>query len=448
MMRKKRKMLVTVAALAMLWGATAQVEGSENLPSASQEPTAYLRWKNGDVLPGKLLESKPGKVHWASPYFSDDLVVDVRVIDSILFPKQSALPTEAFRIGTVSGDVWTANLVGADDGTFLFSSKRYAQVRVNRDAIYTLDRREPPNLVFDGSQLMAWELPKAAESEAPFLLDADVTPDWQPDAGGHPQTNHAKASIFHAFDWPKRFEIALEFTSTEGPGFVLALGKNVDEALRLETWADELVVVQDKLFEPVLTIEKDQRSVRLRLTFDGVDGVLKVFDLTGRSLVNVQGVQPTTGESGLFIRNRGADLTVRRLSVYRQPDKVSRSGPVNSSKPHIYLIDGSVVHGRLFVEENSAYVLEADGTRRSVDLKGIDRIIRPGIELMPTSEPAELTYADGSVLRGKVEQLKADRVILRTSFTDEPVTCALTGASQLRFGLTAETGEPGEDDDP
>ena len=162
----------------------------------------------------------------------------------------------------------------------------------------------------------------------------------------------------------------------------------------------------------------------------------------------VQGVQPTTGESGLFIRNRGADLTVRRLSVYRQPDKVSRSGPVNSSKPHIYLIDGSVVHGRLFVEENSAYVLEADGTRRSVDLKGIDRIIRPGIELMPTSEPAELTYADGSVLRGKVEQLKADRVILRTSFTDEPVTCALTGASQLRFGLTAETGEPGEDDDP
>ena len=62
----RRKMLVTVAILAMLWDAMVEVEGSENPPSDSQQPTAYLRWKNGDVLGGKLLESKPGKVHWAS----------------------------------------------------------------------------------------------------------------------------------------------------------------------------------------------------------------------------------------------------------------------------------------------------------------------------------------------------------------------------------------------
>ena len=345
-----------------------------------------------------LLESQSGKVRWTSPHFSDDLVVDVGVLDSILFPKQSAPPTEVFRIGTVSSDVWTADLIGAGDNTFFFSSKRHGRVRVNRDAIYTLDHRAHPNLVFDGSQLKAWNLSRDGEIK-------EIG--WRADPGGHPQTE---------------FEIGLEFASNEGPRFVLALGKNLEQALRLETWANELVVVQDKLFEAVLTIEKDQRSVRLRLAFDGVDGVMKVFDLTGRLLVKLDGVRPTVEDSGLYIHNRGEDLTVRCLSVYRQPSEGTKQ-QIDPSKPRVHMIDGQVVYGRLFVEEDSAYVLDADGIWRDINVEGVDRIVRPGIELMAIGGPAELTYADGAVLRGRIEQLMVDRVILRTAFSDEVVTC-------------------------
>ena len=52
-----------------------------------------------------------------------------------------------------------------------------------------------------------------------------------------------------------------------------------------------------------------------------------------------------------------------------------------------------------------------------------------------------------SVLRGRVEQLEADRVILRTTFADGPVTCMLAGASQFRLEQTAETHNPSKDDD-
>ena len=62
-------------------------------------------------------------------------------------------------------------------------------------------------------------------------------------------------------------------------------------------------------------------------------------------------------------------------------------------------------------------------------------------------EPTELTYADGTVMRGKIEQLKADGVMLRTTFADEPVTCMLVGASQLQLGQTAEISDPSKDDD-
>lgn len=439
---------IVVTVLAALWIVTAQ----------AHEPAERLRWQNGDMLPGKLMESDPGTVCWASQYFSDKLVVDISVIDSILFPKQPAPPTEAFQISTVSDDVWTADLIGADDNTFLFSSstlrgsstsrdKRPGQVRVNRDAIYTLNRRESPNLIFDGSQLTAWESSKAAESKVPFLLDVDARSSWGPNAAGYLQTNHAKASIFCAFNLPKRFEIDLEFTSTGPPGFVLAIGESIRKALRLETWADEVVVIQDVRFMRVLTFGRHQRSIRLRLMFDDVDRTLNVFDVTGRLLVNVQDLEPITAKSGLFIRNRGKNLTIQRLSVYRQPIEGARQ-LIDPSQPRVHMTNGQVVHGRLFASEGTAYVLDAQGNRRNIDLAGVDRIIQPRVELIaPRYIGAELTYTDGSVLRGGVERLNTDSVILRTTFADEPVTCMLAGISQFQLGQTAETNDSSKDSD-
>lgn len=429
---------IVITVLTALWIATAQ----------AQELTERLRWKNGDILPGKLMESDPGTVCWASEYFSDDLVVDISVLDSILFPKQSAPPTEAFQINTTSDDIWTADLIGADNNIFLFSSKRHGQVQVNRDAIYTLNRRESPNLIFDGSKPIAWESRKTDESKVPFLLDIDAPSSWVPNAAGHLQTDSAKASIFCAFDLPERFEIDLEFTSTgKPPGFVLAIGESIRKALRLETWADEVVVIQDVRFMRVLTFGRHQRSIHLRLMFDGVNDTLNVLDATGHLLLNVQDVEPITAKSGIFIRNRGKNLTIRRLSVYRQPIQGVRQ-PIDPSKPRVHMIDGQVVYGLLFVSEGIAYVPDAQENRRNIDLAEVDRIVQPRVELTAMGEPtAELIYADGSVLRGRVEQLEADGVILHTTFADEPVTCMLTDASQLQLGQTAKANDPSKDDD-
>jgi len=341
-------------------------------------------------------------------------------------------------VGTVSGDVWIADLIGSNDNAFLFSSQRYGQVRVNRDAVYSLNRRMHPNLVFDGSQFKDWNL--------------NTESGWHRGPGGHPQTDRKKASIFTKIEMPKQFEIDLELVSTVSPRFVLAIGKDKlsaasNQSLRLETWDNELVVVQDKVFEPVMTIEKDQRDVRLRLAFDSNSGEMEVLDSNGRSLLNIQGVQPTTGESGLLIRNRGDDLTVRRLSIYQQ--SVEGMGqPVDSTKARVHLINGQVVYGRLYVEAGRAYVVDQNGKRQGIDLAKVDRIANPDVKLAATANLAELTYADGAVVRGRIEQANSDWVILRTAFSDKPVTCALPGASLLRFGPPASEDEsPSHDSD-
>ena len=53
MQRNLKRLLVVAAALAVLWTPIAQAQQIEILQSDMQT----LRWKNGDVLPGKLLES-------------------------------------------------------------------------------------------------------------------------------------------------------------------------------------------------------------------------------------------------------------------------------------------------------------------------------------------------------------------------------------------------------
>ncbi len=428
----KRLLVVVTVALVVSWDPIIQAQQTEILQSDMQT----LRWKNGDVLPGQLLESAVGQIRWASPYFSDDLVVDIGVLDSIVFPKQSTPAMGAFRVGTVAGDIWIADIVDSDEETFLFSSERHGRFRVNREAIYTLERRVHPNLIFDGSQLTNWELPKRDANQPILLFGRNALPDWYADRGGHPRTDKVKSKIFHALDWPQRFEIDLELASaTRPPGFVFALGKNLYEALRLETWVNELVVVQGTLFEPVLTIQPDRRNFRLRLAYDGDTDVLEVFDFAGNLLLKLDEVGQTVKESGPYVHNRGQNLTVRRLRVYRQPIGSTKQ-QVDPSKPRVHMMNGQVVYGKLFVEKESTYVLDEDGNRYDIDIQQIDRVVQPSAAFVEMEQPVALTYPDGAVLRGKIAQVNPESVLLQTAFSNEPIECVFAGASLLRVELS------------
>ena len=199
----------------------------------------------------------------------------------------------------------------------------------------------------------------------------------------------------------------------------------------METWVNELVVVQGTLFEPVLTIQPDRRDFRLRLAYDGDTGVLEVFDFAGNLLLKLDEVGQTVKESGPYIYNRGQNLTVRRLRVYRQPVGSTKQ-QVDSSKPRVRLMNGQVVYGKLFVEKESTYVLDAGGNRHDIDIQQIDRVVQPGAALAEMEQPVALTYPDGAVLRGKIAQVNPNGVLLQTAFANEPIECVFAGASLLR----------------
>ena len=428
MQRHLKKILIAVAVLTALGFPTVQAEKRELL----------LHWKNGDMLPGQLKSSDLGTIHWTSPYFLDDLVLDVGVLDSVAFPTVLKPSTGAFRIDAVSGDVWVADLIDADDDTFLFSSKRHGQFRVKRSAIYRLDRlerQERHDFLFNGSQLTNWRLskPKKDMIDPASLFLGRMRSNWYSDADGHPRTNVPKAQIFHALNWPQRFEIELELTSdTQPPNFVFAFGEDLYQAVRLEIWENELVAVQGTLFKSVLAVQPEQRNVRLRLAYDESTGVLKVSDFAENLLLRLEGVKPTTERPGLYIQNRGEDLTVQQLSVYRQFAQPAAQ-QLDLSKPRVYMRNGEVIQGKLFVQKDNGYVLDTDGTRRDVDLLQVTRAVQPGMPLITSDQPVTLEYPDGVELRGELVQVNPDSVLLQTAFADEPITCSFVDASRLRF---------------
>ena len=551
--------LLTTQGVCLLLGTGSTVQAQEGKP--------LLRWKNGDALMGRLLESESGQIRWSSPIFAEELLVDTEALDSIVFPKRIVQSSGAFRVGTTSGAVITGDLVGSDESAYLFSSSRFGQLRVNRHAVISLDRMVSPNLTFDGSQFNEWihlndgpiknlvckiykgnwrwgapfpdlsdltpaeevglsagyfdlglsrfrerfavsfagqvEIPVtgqyrfegSVDDQAHLWIDGkkvrnDATiaqrfvssgvalaegahtlrldyvdfggearlfmrmihPDgtsqsltgsnqasgWQRGIGGHPHTDRKKASIFRRIELPKDFEIDLEVSSSQAPQFVLVAGKDrlsaaSNQSIRLETWSDELVVVQDKVFEPVMTIGADLRELRLRLTFNSEKSELKVFDASGHLLVNVPGVQIEAGPSEIYVRNRGDDLTLRRLRVYRASPRGVRQA-FDPAKSRVHLMNGRVVYGQLHVAAGEATVVDPNGIRQNVDLMEVDRIVTPGVRLEISQDAAELVYGDGAIVRGRFAQANADHVMLHTSFSQTPVACALAGASWLRFG--------------
>ena len=69
-------------------------------------------------------------------------------------------------------------------------------------------------------------------------------------------------------------------------------------------------------------------------------------------------------------------------------------------------MNGQVVYGKLFVEKESTYVLDAGGNRHDIDIQQIDRVVQPGAAFVEMEQPVALTYPDGAVLRGKIAQVK------------------------------------------
>ncbi len=117
---------------------------------------ATLVWQNGDVLTGQLLPSEGRRVKWQAPVFTGPVEIDPAALDSVRFvPGEYEDPGE-FRLTTVSGDILTADIQGADEESFHVFSPRFGELAISRSSVLEIRRVENPNQVFEGTKLADW----------------------------------------------------------------------------------------------------------------------------------------------------------------------------------------------------------------------------------------------------------------------------------------------------
>ncbi len=138
--------LICILSLSALWQSTGQ----------EVNRFGALQWRNGDVLPGRLLESPADSVRWASDLFLDELEIRNDVLESIRWETPLTEPEGDFLIVTKHGDRFTADLKQADAEAIAVEHPRFGDVSIALESIRSITRRDNERLLFDGATLDAW----------------------------------------------------------------------------------------------------------------------------------------------------------------------------------------------------------------------------------------------------------------------------------------------------
>ena len=400
-----------------------------------------IRWKNGDVLPGRILQSQNPVLHFSSEIFQDNLAISTSELEALEFDSEKGKSDLDFLIVTTTGDVIKANLVDANENSFIFSSKRLGRIQIKRDSVYSLSRLNNPKLIFDGSQFNQWDL--ASKKTIKNLVGKNSV-SWMKGEGGHPFSNTNKSVLSTSLEISDQFNLDLEISSIDSPRFSFAIGDGnqsteSDGALKLETWDNEIVLVQGQIFEPVTTIKGGQKVVRFRLSYDGVSRKLQVLNANGSLLVEAEDVHlPVQAKTNVSIRNRGDNLSVKRMVFYKGPNKANQE-MIDAKKSRVLMVDGKVYYGKLFVSNQKSFIRGNEMPRKDVVLSRVDRILNPNAQFSDSIYSSELIYNDDTVIRGELIQLNQNKVKLQTQFSEQPVNCLLAGASYLKFNSGEST---------
>ena len=417
-----------------------------SLRAIGDEEAVKIRWKNGDVLPGRILKSENPVLRFSSVIFQDNLVIGTSELEALEFDSKKENSDLDFMIVTTTGDIIKANLIDANENSFIFSSKRLSRIQIKRDAVYSLNRLNNPNLIFDGSQFNQWDL-AAKKTISNLAGKKDVS--WMKGEGGHPFSNTNKSVLSTSLQIPDQFNLDLEISSIDSPRFLFTIGfgkqsADSDSALKLETWDDEIVLVQGQIFEPVTTIKDAQKVVRIRLSYDSVSRRLQVFNANGNLLLEAEDVHlPVQARANVSIRNRGGNLSVKRLVFYKGPNGTDQE-MIDAKKSRVLMTDGKVYYGKLIVANEKSFIQGNEMTRNDVDLSRVDRILNPNVQFSDSTYSSELIYNDDTVIRGELIQLSQNMVKLQTQFSEQPINCLLAGASYLKFSSGKSKSHPND----
>ena len=266
-------------------------------------------------------------------------------------------------------------------------------------------------------------------------MGAEPVPGWFAGVDGRLSTTE-HAAVVRPLVIPGSFELELDLSSRSDLRFILGLGPIREavesfDAFRLETWDEALVVTRDQSFRTLRILEEEDRNLRLSLYYDNAARHLQVFGSDGTLLSRWEGARIDPGPSGICLINKGEDLAVGRIRLARID-----GGPefIGFDRSRVRLTGGTVLPGTLRHDaDTGAWSVVSGEERRALDPERMDRVVHPPREMSPVLSDAVLTYGRGTRLKGRLQEVTPEAMILSTELSDDPVVCSRDGLTSLLF---------------
>ena len=413
-------------------------------PSNPKGPST-LRWKNGESVPGELIAASRTDLTWKTPLFEDPLVLRWEALRRIDQPVAPVATPDSFRIALRDGSHLLGDLVALSPESISIRSTRHGEATLKRSEVLSVRRIRGGSVVAAGPVGDAgWQepgdrKPNPAVNKTPGQLLA--VPSFTAGPGGALLIPYWNRGAAHPLALPELLDFDFRLRSSARPDFRLALDASPKQRLRLETWDDELVLRAADRFKLVTKIADPLRELALRICWDRKSAQCSVFTLAGELLATWQVPEdPSTGTPGITLQNKGRDLALDHLRVRTWSGALPPKTGIDH--PRLELADGRIIPGEVI--ESSGDALKVSASDLSFPFAQVDALIFSSDQPQTTPARTTLSFADGTLLFGRVASIKDGSAAIETSFAEQPLSAKVEGLRQLLIDPATQPETPPE----
>ncbi|MEO2031574.1 MAG: TlpA disulfide reductase family protein [Planctomycetaceae bacterium] len=401
------------------------------------DANAVLHWSSGDSLPGRLTRITADELTWESAIFATPLQLQRSVLASVSFePGDIPVPTtDDFRIALHNGDVLFGTLHELDDQHLAVTSSRHGDVQIPRDLIAGIERINREGLIYLG--------PVGREGWAA----AGIENNWREETDGSLTSSTADALLTRKLRQETKLAVEIILAFTRRPDFVLALGRDDEKSLRLESWDDALVVCNQLDFLEVQQLRDDTVSVHLLLYVDMESGRMLVCSPQGEVLAKLEELDPKRIPRALSLRNGSGQVTLQHLRIERWDG--TTVGSLVTGRTGLQQVDGGLTYGIVQSIAEGQVIVQTETDSISIPVEDVGSLVISGIndkQPVQSIEPLpRIKWRDGGMLYGDIVNMTESAATLQTSWSSTPVAANPLGIKLVEFaGRTAVAGGPDE----
>ncbi len=485
--------LTLLAALCSPLSAATGKKGEREVPRmlvrGGAPAATKINWRNGEQLKGSLTGADSEFLTWKTPLFTAPLRLKTEVIQRIDFDSPFSRADGSFRLVLADGSHLTGELEKLDASSLTFKTKDFATVTVKRDQVVCLERIGGQGVVLGGPFALLPEKTSGGEVNVemagngdPFVVRGGGGGNNQPIALFLAAAGRAASPAFgltsqRTQELPEKSMVEILMRTESIPDLVLMSSHDAD-AVSVETWGDELVLVMgDRFVSAGVRFSEKDRMAHLRLAWDRKEGRCALFGPDGklwaeitpekkadplpakepekktggswlRRLLTAEEAPPATparkasNGKGVALTNKGSGMVLERFSVTEWSGQPPPA--LSVAAPCIEMADEVIAGEPAGQTESTLSIRLPDGKTREVPLAGV-RAIRFARTASLERDPSltDLWFADGNLVHGKVKESKENKITVETSFATTPVVANLNHCRSIVLAEPAKKSDAG-----